>query len=69
MLASGGAAEVCVEGLRLASHGSSQFSGSPWSVWIPLAPVAQIVSGVSAISSSLCRIISRSTVYLETKAA
>lgn len=30
----------------------------------PLFLVAQIVSGVSAISSNLCRIISRSTVYL-----
>lgn len=31
--------------------------------------VAQIVAGVSAISSSLCRIISRSTVYLGTETA
>lgn len=30
----------------------------------PLLLVAQIVAGVSAISSSLCRIIRRSTVYL-----
>lgn len=35
----------------------------------PLLLVAQIVSGVSAISSSLCRIISRSTVYLGTETA
>lgn len=33
----------------------------------PLLLVAQIVAGVSAISSSLCRIISRSTVYLGTE--
>lgn len=30
----------------------------------PLVLVAQMVAGVSAISSSLCRIINRSTVYL-----
>lgn len=30
----------------------------------PLVLMVQIVAGVSAISSSLCRIISRSTVYL-----
>lgn len=35
----------------------------------PLPLVAQIVAGVSAISSSLCRIISRSTVYLGTGTA
>lgn len=43
--------------------GSSGVSPGPWSVWIAFIPMAQIVSGVSAISSSLCRIISRSTVY------
>lgn len=35
----------------------------------PLLRVAQIVAGVSAISSSLCRIMSRSTVYLGTGTA
>lgn len=35
----------------------------PWHL-DPLPRVAQMVAGVSAISSSLCRIISRSTVYL-----
>lgn len=42
------------------------FSCQRWPLWYldPLLLVAQIVAGVSAISSSLCRIISRSTVYL-----
>ena len=35
----------------------------------PFLLVAQIVTGASAISSSLCRIISRSTVYLGTETA
>lgn len=46
----------------LMSSAAIVVSGSPPSV-------AQIVSGVSAISSSLCRIISRSTVYLGTETA
>lgn len=49
------------EGL-LMSSAAIVVSGSPPSV-------AQIVSGVSAISSNLCRIISRSTVYLGTETA
>lgn len=42
------------------------FSGPQWPLQHldPLLLVAQIVAGVSAISSSLCRIIRRSTVYL-----
>lgn len=65
----GSCENVSVEGQCLASHGSSQVSLGPWSVWIAFIPMAQIVSGVSAISSSLCRIISRSTVYLGNKSS
>lgn len=67
VLASGGpqgSSENVSEERRLASHGSPRVSLSPWSVRVAFISVAQRVSGVSAISSSLCRIISRSTVYL-----